>query len=162
MLKQWMDCITVICCSIPRRDPIRVTQFHKAAGILGAHESRVLPGQDNGAKQPLDLSALNLSCFDYVLTHNEKGEYGNPHHVQVHKHIVENFRGPKYFFGYGIEQPDKIIRLDETQSAVKLAALQCYSFATAIDKMPKWQALINRYFQGKQENLMKETYVVGR
>ncbi len=158
MLRNPDDEFTVICCSIPRRDPIRVTQFHEACKILGAHESLVLNSKDNGGKHPLDLSTLKLAGYDYVVTHNEAGEYGNPHHVQVHKFVAANFKGPIYCFGYGIRQAYRWFTLSSEDAATKLKALQCYSFATAVDKKPKWQALIDRYFDRNVEKLAEETY----
>ena len=162
MLKNPDDEFTVICCSVPRRDPIRLTQFKSAIGILRASHFVVLNSPDRGGKRPLDLSHLEsdeLNGFDYIVTHNELGEYGNPHHVQVHKHVKENFSGSIYCFGYALQSAYQWFTLSKEEAATKLRALQCYDFATAVDKKPKWEALIDRYFEKSTEKLSEETYV---
>jgi len=35
--------------------------------------------------------------YDFILTHNEEGEYGHPHHVVVHN-AVKDFNVPKVYF----------------------------------------------------------------
>jgi len=35
--------------------------------------------------------------YDFILTHNEEGEYGHPHHQVVHK-AVKDFNVPKAYF----------------------------------------------------------------
>lgn len=162
MLAHPEDRFTVICCSTPKRDPIRAEQFHKACQILGARESIVLPGLDIGGHAPLNLAELpSLDGFDYVITHNMLGEYGNPHHVQVYEHVFVRYPDtrPHYVFGFGIEDWDIELALSPEHLAKKLAALQCYDYATAVDRMPKWQALVNRYFSGKTAALGRETYL---
>jgi hypothetical protein len=68
---------TVVCCSIPQKDPIRAYTFYDACAWLGAR-GRVLPWVEN-KDQPLALCALetlDLEGYDLVVTHGRNGEYG--------------------------------------------------------------------------------------
>jgi hypothetical protein len=60
-------------------------------------------------------------CYDVVLSHNEFGEYGHPHHKQVGsiiktcKTLVPNL----FVFGYGIKGADIIIQGDSMAEVIK-------------------------------------------
>ena len=132
----------IIACSIPKRDPIRMTKFYDAVKALGC-TGEVLPVSEN-PPHPLDLSLLDLSEYDHIITHNEKGEYGHPMHIQVHNHICENYPDKRRsYFGYGHVGDD--IRLTGDEILDKIAALKCYDHDNGIDGKPKWVALIERY-----------------
>lgn len=155
------DEFTVICCSTPKRDPVRADKFRDACAVL-----RATPWQcyavDRGGHAPLDLRGLpDLMQFDYVVTHNHMGEYGNPHHVQVNHYVREHFQGrPTYCFGRGLNHASSFTLSDE-QAARKLEALKCYSHVSSADGMPKWRALIDRYFDGDVNKLAEESYTKG-
>src|SRR6185369_9909067 len=71
---------TVISCSIPRTDPIRAWKFFDACEVLGA-KPRLLPFSET----EFNISALELSSFDQIVTHNSAGEYGHPQHLQLNR-----------------------------------------------------------------------------
>ena len=142
---------TIICCSIPRTDPIRAWKFFSACDVLGA-KARLLPFSET----EFNLSALDLSGFDQIVTHNSVGEYGHAHHLQLNRHLTANY-GDKVVTGcYGKASGPKRIALNEHQLGVKLAALRCYDHVSPSDGIPKWRALIDRY--GGQFDLGTETY----
>lgn len=149
---------TIICCSIPRRDPIRQWQFFDACGVLGAR-GRVFPVQEPEScdGQMTSLSEIDLSGFDVIVTHNAAGEYGHAHHRQVHNHVAAHYGNRAFYSGYGSGiSPSVSIALTDAEFARKLAALQCYRHTTPIDGKPKWQALLDRY--GAQFDFRNETY----
>jgi hypothetical protein len=132
---------TVLCCSVPRIDPIRAIKFFDACAILGVCGD-VLPFTESQPNEALGhLDKLDLSGFDLILTHNAAGEYGHRHHQSVHQYVtrhatckVMTFKGTQ-------------VRLDLTpdETARKLAALACYDHTSPTDAKPKWQALLDRY-----------------
>jgi SAM-dependent methyltransferase len=131
----------VICCSIPSRDPERALYFAKAMKLLG-HHPFILPYTE----QPtlIQLNIIELCEYDTIITHNSEGEYGHPHHKQVHEHICQNFLGNIYLFGFG--RGDTIVTLNDNERSRKLAALQCYKNKSNADGgLPKWKALLARY-----------------
>lgn len=128
----------IICCSIPKRNPIRALKFYDACKVLGCR-GIILPVQEN-PPYPLDLSMLDLSPYDHVITHNHDGEYGHAHHKQLHQYVLSNFQGKKGFFAFNGGQHK--IPIDWKR---KLETLKCYDHTNDIDGMPKWQALLNRY-----------------
>lgn len=141
----------IISCSIPKRDPIRAEQFMNAVKILGC-TGEVLPCIEN-PPAPLDLSLLDLEHYDHIITHNEKGEYGHPHHIQVHNHICERYPDKrKSYFGYGHVGDD--IRMSGDEILAKIDALKCYDYDNGIDGKPKWLALLERY----KINVAKESH----
>ena len=147
----------IICCSIPRRDPIRVLKFYDACEALGCR-GIVLPYQEK-PPESLDLQYLDLNHYKSILTHNKMGEYGHAHHKQLHNHIVNCYSHKNLnFFGYGM--PDNEVEdlgLTEEEYDQKLYALKKYDHENNIDGEPKWSALIKRY----NLDLMKETHVFG-
>jgi LmbE family N-acetylglucosaminyl deacetylase len=131
---------TVICCSIPRRDPIRAWKFFDACTVLGA-KPRLLPFTEAEPTESLmGLSTIDLSRFDCIVTHNHAGEYGHLHHKQVAAMIPKAIR-----FGEGVGgQP---LELTAAESGKKLQALKCYDHVLPYGgrKIPKWEALLERY-----------------
>jgi hypothetical protein len=143
---------TVIACSIPRRDPERVLKFYDACAALGAIP-RILPYVEPDNQNLDGLDKLDITPWRLVATHNEAGEYGNPHHVLVHHAVRKAHRVGRLFVpGYGIE-PGPI---SFTADASKLKAIRCYNHTTAVDRKPKWEALLAVY--GDKFDLNQETY----
>ena len=154
------DSFAVWCCSTPRIDPKRGEQFFDACRVLDV-PGVAFTGKDYPGR-PLDLSGLDgvLDNYDYVVTHNGLGEYGNAHHIQVHRYVVHvAYRGPIITFGRGLRKSDYAVLLSEEQRAKKLQALQCYSNVSPTDRKPKWKALLERYFDDDVTRLGEETYV---
>jgi len=149
---------TVICCSIPRADPVRAWKFFDACAVLGA-QGRLIPMPEPEKDQSFagNLAWLDLSAYDMIVTHNACGEYGHPHHVAVNRHIVHHWHDHMITGGYGkAEAPHRIV-LDAGQLARKHGALHCYDHVSTKDNgKPKWQALLDRY--GPQFDLGIETY----
>lgn len=53
---------------------------------------------------------VNWQKWDKIVTHNEKGEYGHPHHIQIHK-IMKELVGKELWtfdFSKKIDLPDDI------------------------------------------------------
>jgi hypothetical protein len=138
---------TCICCSIPRTDPIRAYKFFDACDVLGA-KGRLLPFTEG---EELDLSHLDVSGFDQVVTHGVVGEYGHRHHVQLNRHLIGAVTGR-----YGMLPGTKRIELTASQYERKVQALRCYDHTSPYDRKPKWQALLDRY--GTEFDLTVETY----
>lgn len=146
---------TVICCSIPRTDPIRAWKFFDACAALGA-KPRLLPYIE-GPNEPLkNLDQISLDGFDVVVTHNARGEYGHLHHQQVHKFVVAR-RPDAFTFGFRHGARGAIeYQLSADARSRKRHALECYDHTTPIDGKPKWQALLERY--GDAISFDVETY----
>jgi LmbE family N-acetylglucosaminyl deacetylase len=161
---QWAEqgaAVQVLCCSTPKRDPERAVRFLRACGVLGA-QGAVLGSVDRGAHQALAMPRPEtLRGFDCVLTHNALGEYGHPHHVQVHEFVKRHVASPLMYFGR--EMPGAVpYQLTARQLERKLEALKCYDHTSCTDRKPKWEALLDRYFGGSVQRLGEESYVLGR
>ena len=153
---------TIICCSIPLRDPARAYKFFDACHVLGA-KGRLIPFQESPATQPMkNLGLLDLSGFDVIVTHNRAGEYGHQHHRSVHENIVTRWPDRVVVSGYGLGQPpDFEVALNDAQWQRKLDAIRCYDHVSPSDHgVPKSTALIARY--GATFNLRSEPYVCHR
>ena len=148
---------TVICCSVPRRDPVRAYKFYRCCDVLGV-KARVLPFSegDPGKEFPHLGSIEDLDQFDGVLTHNSTGEYGHVHHRHVHRYIVDNFNGPVWTFGFG--KGKYVFSLSEDEFHRKLIALQCYNHRLPYNgsEPMKWEALLHRYMQ--DQDFGKESF----
>ena len=145
---------TIVACSVPVADPLRAVKFHDAIERLGAKGWVVKQPDQFG--QPLALDA-DLSGYDVVVTHGPEGDYGHPHHVQVHHHVRQRARCRTVWFGY---DEGETLRLTPEEGRQKLRALQAYDHVLEYDgtPMPKWAALLQRY--GRQW-LEREFYVDG-
>lgn len=144
---------TIICLSIPVRDPIRAWKFFNACAMLGA-QGRLMPVPEFA---PLDF---DLSCFDTVVTHNAAGEYGHAHHKQTHA-IVTQKRPDAITFGYradGLGTVQHYLRGEAL--ARKQRAIDCYDHVLPYDgkRMTKAEALRVRY--GSAWDFSLETFDV--
>lgn len=147
---------TIICCSIPRIDPVRAWKFFDACNVLMARP-RLLPFVETGPHEPMkSLDHLDLAEHDLIVTHNAQGEYGHQHHIDVHRHIAARWPDRMVTIGYGEPRPKRLIALTEAEAKIKRAALRCYDHVSPTDGRPKWQALLDRY--GAMFDLSVETY----
>jgi len=138
---------TVICCSIPVRDPVRAWKFFNACERLGA-TARLLPFVEDPRGQLQGLEHLSLSGFEVVVSHGEAGEYGHPHHVQVHHAVRARAAGRMLAIGArpgGAGSLTMQLRADELE--IKVGALRAYDHVLPYEGRPmtKWEALIARY-----------------
>lgn len=147
---------TVICCSIPRADPIRAWKFFDACEVLGA-KARLLPFVETDAKEPLlHVDIIDLSGFDQIVTHNSVGEYGHGHHIYLNRVLKARYPDKVVTGGYGKAAGSKLVVLNEHQLRIKMAALRCYDHTSPMDGKLKWRALLDRY--GAEFDLGVETY----
>ena len=151
---------TVICCSIPRIDPVRAYKFFGACDVLRA-TGRLLPVVESSPDQPLrGLEMLDLNEFDWIVTHGRGPEPGypihHPHHKQVHEHVVKHYSHLR-LWGFGQGQA---YALSPSQLEIKRAALRCYDHALPYEgrTIPKWQALMHRYCEVGGYDLGVERY----
>lgn len=151
---------TVICCSVPRLDPIRAYKFFECCEALGV-KARLLPFSEGDPGSPMPhLEAIgDLHEYDGVLTHNATGEYGHVHHRQVHQYVMANYDGPKWTFGFG--KGEYVYQLTEEELDRKVGALQKYNHMMMYEgkNMEKYKALIHRYMQ--DQNIMVESFDCG-
>lgn len=142
---------TIICCTIPRTDPIRAWKFFDACRTLNA-APRLMPFVEPDPSKPLShLVDIDLRPFDVVLTHNEIGEYGHLHHKTVHRFVETRHRNV-LVFGFGgpgsLKSPLTAGDID-----MKRRALKRYDHVLPYmgTDMPKWRALEARYPQALRE-----------
>lgn len=152
----------IICCSIPRTDPIRAWKFYTACERLGT-VGRILPAVETAASEPLaGLDTIDLSGFDTVITHNQHGEYGHRHHMHVHAWVMQNAKRV-ITFGYSdFKEGAHEFKLNYAEYDQKLWALKSYDHELPYDTgiVPKWEALLHRYGKVQGWNLSRETYDV--
>lgn len=140
----------VLCCSTPKTDKIRAEKFYDACAVYGA-QATVRAVTDEGPGVPLDLRHINLIEFDAIVTHNADGEYGHPHHKEVHRFCIKEAakrKLPVFTFGpHGAGHGAISIILTPREEATRLRALQCYDHILPYcgRPLPKWQALLERY-----------------
>jgi LmbE family N-acetylglucosaminyl deacetylase len=158
----------IICCTVPRVDPIRAWKFFDACEALGA-KGRLLPYQEPEPHLPLEderLALLDLSSYDRIVTHGVEGEYGHLHHRNLHRFIHSHW-GHKQIWSCcppGKSDFDSAVTLTGDLLAAKLAALECYDHVLpyAGVAMPKWQALVKRYCEERSWDLGTERYRIHR
>lgn len=165
ILRHWHRQWTVICCSVPRRDPIRAWKFFESCRRLNVR-GQLLPVAESEPNEPLTgLELLGmLEPYDFIVSHNEHGEYGHFHHMQVH-HYVASVVGTRDFatFGYSKEGLGKEqIALNDFEFRQKTDALHAYDHVLPYGEhdWPKWRALEHRYFEEEGMNPRMETYDV--
>lgn len=151
---------SVICCSIPRADPIRAWKFFSACASIGT-PARLLPFVESDPGLPLrNLEALDLASFDCIVTHNAGGEYGHRHHQSVHGHVMARWAAKTATIGYRQGgQGQERLDLSRDERAAKLVALRHYDHVAPSDNArPKWRALLDRYCSVNQVDFGVETY----
>ena len=153
----------IVCCSVPRRDPIRAWKFFDACYMLGAMP-RILPFLETEVGSPLfGLEALgDFPHFDCIITHGEEGEYGHSHHRSVHDYARSIQNGRKLItFSYAQKAEGTVsIVLNEEETNRKMAALQCYNHSLLHNgiEMTKAAALLDRYFVSQGRSFSVESY----
>lgn len=161
---------TVICCSIPRIDPVRAWKFFDACASLNA-TPRLIPFPEPEPSQDLHqimLDLLDLHQFDLVVTHNEVGEYGHRHHRNVHHRVVDTFPGPILCSGIGMDPGIRATRngfeieLSPGMMAVKRRVIGRYNHYAPYGgigrPVTKAEALIHRYEDLEDIDLAVEPY----
>ena len=133
---------TVICCSVPPRDPVRAYKFFIACERLGV-KGRLIP-----VLEPPDMSphGLDLSDFDCVVTHGKNGEYGHKHHKDLFRWCYENTNQPLVSFS-----GNESFELSEEEVEMRAHALKAYDHKSPSDSKPKWEALLDRYNPGSRQ-----------
>ena len=134
---------TVICCSTPRVDPIRVNRFYRAVEKLGVNAASVIDVQER-IDNVDGLAFLDLERFDHIVTHGAAGEYGHENHKQVHRFVRERY-GHKRLSFFGWPTGEHCLNLNAQQQGLVNDALRCYNHVSPLDGKPKWEALIERY-----------------
>jgi hypothetical protein len=138
---------TIICCSIPKRDPVRAWKFFDACERLGAR-GRLIPQIEPDWDDPLGVGSLvDWHEFEFWVTHGADGEYGHPHHKSLHEVVRRNAMGQVWFHQVrnGVHHVDLGAM---ERSHEKLRALQAYDHILdyqPLGKVTKWEALLHRY-----------------
>lgn len=135
--------VDVICCSIPETEPERAMKFQDACRYLGARY-KLLPVTEVRGGHLEHLDWLSLGNYDVVFTHNNIGEYGHKHHIDVHGFVKRRFDGPIYVSGYGIQEGTPI-QFDWNE---KLEAIKCYNHMSKLMGVPKYKELLARWGSG--------------
>ena len=153
----------IVCCSVPRRDPVRAWKFFDACYTLNALP-RILPFLETEVGSPLfGLEALgDFPQFDCIITHGEEGEYGHSHHRSVHEYARSIRKGRK-FLTFSYEQRAEgtfNLMLNEEEAERKMQALRCYNHTLPYEgvEMTKAQALLHRYFESQGRDFSVESY----
>lgn len=150
---------TIICCSIPRTDPIRAMKFFESCNRLNARAVLLPQVESEPSEQLKNLQWLDISGYDAVITHNSVGEYGHEHHRQIHRYVSSLCK--PITFGFGINAN---VTIDLTVQEVnkKIKALQAYDHILPFNgqEITKWEALIQRYCQQEGLDLRIEKYNV--
>lgn len=94
---------TIVCCT-DEGDQIRQHEFLTACQFLTRHSGNQiepvllnLPLQHDGSLDHITLAKELESYsggYDIVFTHNSQGEYGQEHHKQVHRSVIEFISNP--------------------------------------------------------------------
>lgn len=152
---------TIICCSRPQApgEELRCSKFFHACVFLGAGHGVILDHADNGINKPLENLYINLQEYDHIFTHNNVGEYGHPHHKQVHEYIKSKYPDKKQtYFGYtrdgyiGTE-----IELSPSNTMTKLKALRAYDYP--YKGKPYYETLLNWTKKLPYFKLYKESFI---
>jgi LmbE family N-acetylglucosaminyl deacetylase len=119
---------TVLCCSIPRLDPLRAWRFFDACAVLGV-QGRLFPVTEKPPGEDLaGLEHIDLAGFDCIVTHGKNAEYGHRQHAQVHRFIVNNHKD-KRIIGFGWRpggRGELTLGLSPAEAEQKRIALDCY------------------------------------
>lgn len=151
----------VFCCSTPFDDTPREGQFVESCYRLGVTFT-VLPQRAGPfVNSPVELKpGIVLTGYDMIVTHNEKGEYGHPQHIQIHNWVKNHYKGKIVTFGHGLKYA-WTRTLTDAQLDRKIAALQCYrSPVPQCDGEITWKRLVRTFYGDKLENLRYERFVL--
>lgn len=146
---------TVICCSIPDRDPIRAWKFHDACNLLGVH-GKVMPFQEAGVYMPVrpgvfEILSEELGFFDLVVTHSAAGEYGHRHHIEIGDWIRRNFTSKAVSGMTGVDRKDvdgEVFEINMTEhdfERKREAIMQYDHYAISDGGITKGEALLRKY-----------------
>lgn len=132
---------TIVCCSIPRIDPIRAWKWNVACQRLGVVRTLLVPSQETEPDKNLSFLP-RLTGNSSIVTHGMAGEYGHMHHRQLYWAYTERPEVPVITFNLGGGE----FKVEADQDS-KLAAIMAYDHKTTYEgrEMPKWRALLQRY-----------------
>jgi len=137
---------TIICCSIPRADPIRADKFFQVCEELDVVGICLPHTETDMWKNLQGVDDIDLSCFDCIVTHNSQGEYGHRHHCHVHDVIVKKYFDKTKIITFGMRGQEakgkEVIKLDSDELAIKLRAFKRYDYPSPYDALPQWQHLL--------------------
>jgi LmbE family N-acetylglucosaminyl deacetylase len=149
---------TVICCTIPRRDPQRAWMFFDACQRMGA-TGRLLPFTETSARcaEVRGLDLIDMAAFDVVVTHNEVGEYGHRHHRVIHQYVRARCAGRMLVSGYGMADGITVVHVNRED---KTRVLGAYHYETTYrgHTDAKYRNLIRHYHDDVGFDLWRETY----
>lgn len=145
---------TVICCTVPRHDPIRADKFANSCALLGARWKYLRFPET----EPIRFDLLDLDPYDLILTHGAAGEYGHRQHIELHDFIAGKWLSKSRFFGYRKTGKGVFdVPLDAHMLERKRAAIMAYDHVSPTDRgRPKCQALLEVF--EPQFDLWHETY----
>lgn len=149
----------IVCCSYPMIHPERAHfKFIDSCKVLGANARLPEAPCDKGMNIPLDNfdtdhMYLLLEDFDHIFTHNDEGEYGHPHHIQVHEYIKKKYSHKKLtYFGYRANNKTQIgptLHLWDEEIAIKMQAIKCYNHMSDgkpyYEKLLRWMKTLPNY-----------------
>ena len=163
IIRNWSLQWTVICCSIPRRDPIRAWKFFESCKRLNVRAMLMPVAEVEPHQELIGLQLLGmLEPYDCLVTHNQWGEYGHNHHMQVHRYVSEAAgTRPLITFGYRKEGlGEEELKLTEYEQAKKKLVMQAYDHVLPYEQWewPKWRALEHRYYEVEGMDPTIETY----
>ena len=103
----------VICCTVPKKAPVRCLHFFEVCEKIGAHGIIIADTPDAVGRStgPLNAVKAYVRQYDEIITHNHLGEYGHPHHIEVHRAMWAT-GVPMKVFGYGITQDGYLVDLE--------------------------------------------------
>ena len=169
---------TIICCSTPVNEPERAAQFPEVCAVLGA-KALMYPEKDISKKILLkELERVNLDSFDHIVTHGPWGEYGHPHHKQVHDYVVSKYKHKRIttfgcrpcginVLGYKLSFGQRMYAMGvhkiyptPAELERKMTALRKYAGLVKRDKIyiPVWQDVIDLDCTRRGLNFVVETY----
>ncbi len=115
----------VICCTVPQKAPERCLAFFWACKALDVNPIIVAEGRDvvNVPIRSLRAVQRMVEQYDQIITHNHIGEYGHPHHIQVHK-AMRATGIPMKVFGYGLTADGMPVSLQLNKNLLRLYTTQ--------------------------------------
>lgn len=156
--------VEVMCCSIPRRDPLRALHFQLVCGFLGVRPI-LLPFLEPPADQLFSETVGKLITqlaahrgYDHIITHGASGEYGHVQHMGLHHIIAARLDKPKSYLAFGrLDDATSTFVLSDHEWELKLTALRYYNQVLHYEghDIPKYEALLHRY---RDYHLNRETF----